>query len=254
MMSKYKSVTFQLALGLCSIALISLGSVTNPGKAEAAVFKCTDANGNVSYNQVPCESDDQSETVLSTQSKNKPGVDCRIANNFARQTAKRMRLGESSGAIFDSYGGIDAMPRSSIGVVNYVFSHKGNVNTGPQRIAALSAARCSAGSYGPVTCDDFPFSFIAELGGCDKALNGSGEPPAATAPDNQDPKPVPEGSTHALGVKTTANQPSNSVDCKQDMQTQLGELFEQMRAGQSASEQGQLEGRKKALREQLSNC
>jgi len=253
-MTKSKKLTIRLGLGTCVIAIGSMSMAILPTKVQAAVYKCTDANGAVSYNQVPCVSVTQTETVLTTKTPKKANVDCRIANNFARKIATGMRMGQGSREVFDSYGGIDALPSTSVGIISYVYSHKGNVKTGAQRITALSAARCSAGSYGPVSCEDFPYEFIAELGGCERALMNITPNPQAVAPSEKSEPQKPEGTTQALGARTIDDQAIKSDNCKNNVQAQLSELFEQMRTGQSASEQGQLEDRKKQLRQQLSGC
>ncbi len=225
-----------------------------PGIAEAAIYKCTDANGNVSYNQIPCAVEENAEAVLNINSSSNAQVDCRIANNFARQIADRMRLGQSSGVIFDSYGGIDAIPRTAVGIINYVFSHKDNLTTGSQRVTALSAARCSAGSYGPVNCSDFPYDFIAEYGGCERATMTTTAASTKQTLDVQTDRSSADGMTQALGARTMATAQPDTKDCQKDIQEQLNDLFEQMRTGQSANAQSQLEGRKKELRDKLTSC
>jgi len=239
---------------LCAVALVCVKTLALPTKAEAAVYKCIDANNNVSYSQIPCAGEETAETVLSSRSTRNADVDCRIANNFARQITTRMRLGQSSGEVFDSYGGIDAIPRTSVGIISYVYSHKDNIDTGPQRIAALSAARCSAGSYGPVNCDDFPYNFIADLGGCEGATMKKNASSPSSTPDNKTTPVVQEGTTQALGARTSGSPKPGSADCQNDVQVQLSELFNQMHTEQQDKKQARLENRKKDLQEQLNNC
>jgi len=187
-MTGNRSIEIRVITIISAIVLSCIFILALPTTALATVYKCTDANNNVSYNQTPCAVEEKAATVSSVSSKNKTdsgsASDCRIANNFSRQIATRMRSGESSGSVFDSYGGIDAIPRTAVGIINYVYSHKHNLSTVPQRIAALSAARCSTGSYGPVACDNFPYTFIADRGGCERAAtNTSFGPSTATTDD-----------------------------------------------------------------------
>jgi len=228
--------------------------IVAPGAASAAIFKCVGSNGEVSYDQSPCPVEDETAKVISVGSKSKTKYNCRIANNFARKTAMGMRTGQSSGEVFDSYGGIDAIPRTAIGVINYVYTHKENINTGPQRITALSAARCSGGSYGPVECDDFPYGFISELGGCDAASMSTLTDKKTESAKAAKPMSDANGSTQAMGVRTTPDAALSSDDCKRNAQAQLSGLFEQMRSGQSASSQGKLQEKKNNLTAQLSGC
>ncbi len=248
------SSTTGLVSGLTLTALIALGSALSPNSALAAIYKCVEANGSTSYKQTPCAAHVQQAKLLDSVSSNREIMDCRIANNFARKTAMSMRLGQTSGNIFDSYGGIDAMPNTSIGVINYVYTHKDNVDITTDRIASLSAARCSAGSYGSVGCDDFPYSFISELGGCEKATSSTlASKPAESAPTASAVTPP------ALGVRTatettSVESESGKENCKKDLAAQMNDLFEQMRSGQSAKQQSVLQDKKKALNTQLSGC
>lgn len=235
---------------LCSA--LGLFSMSYSTASHAAIFKCTDANGGVSYTQTPCPAAEQTQKVIANTQSNKPRVDCRIANNFARRTATQMRAGQSSGELFDAYGGIDALPKTAIGVINYVYSHKQNTDTGAQRISALSAARCSAGSYGPVSCDDFPYAFISEMGGCDQAKQMKLSPTLAEEQTQKTEQPVATAGTAALGVRTTSDDADN--DCKRSIQLKISDLVQQMRNGHSAKQQSQLQDKKSELRNKLNNC
>lgn len=252
--AKYKAMGI---LCLLSIILLNVSLLAWTDTADAAIFKCVNANGEVSYNQTPCAPAQETAKVLPSSTSNSANVDCRIANNFARRTATVMRAGQSSGDVFDSYGGVDAMPRTSVGIVNYVFSHKGNVETGAQRIASLSAARCSAGAYGPVSCDDFPYNFVAELGGCEQAALSmvsrqmSGASNGAQANSNVNAQ-ANTANTQALGARTMAAD--SSENCKQAVQAQVSSLLEQMRTSQTAETQERLNEQRIELSNQLASC
>ncbi len=240
-----------LAFGL---TLLCISTASHLPDANAAIFKCTDANGSVSYSQMPCPTTEQIQKVIASKSAKRVKVDCRIANNFARKTASQMRAGQSSGELFASYGGIDALPRTSIGVINYVYSHKDNTNTGVQRITALSAARCSAGSYGSVSCDDFPYAFISDLGGCENATraNVPSTLPIAEKVDQPAPAADETAGTAALGLRTTANEADNK--CRTDLKSRMNDLFDEMQNSQSAESDSKLQKRQLTLSQQLNAC
>jgi len=239
------------------VLVIAVGMFITPGKTEAAVFKCVDASGSTTYSQVPCPTADETETVMSTNTSAKENLDCRIANNFARDTAGLMRRGVTSGELFSQYGGIDAMPRTSIGVVNYVYTHKNNPDISEQRIAALSAARCEGNAYGPVDCDDFPYSFVADRGGCEAAAKSLLGPAALMAKDKAattDTNNTNVETNHALGAKTLNDGLGSSEDCKKGVQAQLDALFAKMRSGQSAQGMDELKSERGALQAKKSGC
>jgi len=247
-----KRIAIRWATGVFVIAVSLVFTLVLAAEAEAAIYKCTDANNNISYNQLPCPVEEKAETILSGKSKTKAAADCRIANNFARQIATRMRSGESSATVFDTYGGIDATSSTAVGIISYVYSHKDNIETGPQRITALSAARCSAGSYGPINCDDFPYSFIADLGGCEQAaMNKTVKP---SLPDDQTSLTDQNGTKQASGPSTSENKISSLADCNQDMQAELKELYQQLPTVQSDNKQSQLKSQLEQLRVKHANC
>lgn len=229
-------------------------SLLAPNAAQAAIIKCIGVDGTVTYKQTSCPVEDKVQEVVKNISTNSDTYDCKIANNFARRTAMSMRAGETSGDIFDYYGGIDAMPRTSVGVVNYVYSHLGNKDTGAQRIAALSAARCSGGAYGSVSCEDFPYGFIAELGGCEAAARST-----IGSKQNQmlsEQELFQEnGSMAAMGARTTARGNTGDINCKNKVHEELAELMEQMRSsGQSASSQDNMQQERRGLMAKLRLC
>jgi len=212
--------------------------------------------GDITYSQTPCQPEQETSKVLNIASQTRSHGDCRIANNFALKTAMDMRRGMSSGDVFASYGGIDAVPNTAIGVINYVYTHKENKGTVPSRIAALSAARCSGGSYGPVSCDDFPYGFVADNGGCESAATSQGFKHQNKESASNQVGNI-EGTAPVLGVKSASQNiaPSAPQDaCKNSIQAQMDELFQAMREGQSASSQNRLSQERKHLKSQLAEC
>jgi len=197
-------------LAMCLIALSGV-AMTSPKLTHAAVYKCVDASGSTTYSQIPCPVEEKTAKVLATSSQSK-SYDCRIANNFARRTAIDMRLGMSPDAAFSQYGGLDAIPRTSIGVINYVYTYKNNSDVDTQRIAALSAARCGGGAYGRVSCDDFPYNFVSALGGCEAAaqnhINRAGE----SNPGSAGSVDAHGRASNQVAERTTQQSPGSNIN------------------------------------------
>jgi len=245
--------------GLVSTVLCVSVMTSHSPPTQAAIFKCTDADGSVSYSQSPCPTADQKQKVMPSSASNHASPDCRIANNFARRTVSQMRAGQSSGELFDLYGGIDALPRTAIGVINYVYSLKDNHDTSEQRITALSAARCSNGSYGRVSCDDFPYAFVSELGGCNKAAQStmSAARLIADNPTQTEAESSASAGTAALGVKTASDntdKPSVDNKCTRVLQAQIQDVINEMQNGQDVQDQLQMEQKKLTLQDKLGAC
>ncbi len=220
--------------------------------ANAGIYKCEDGNGGITYSQMPCPAEEKTTDIIATKSSKGSGADCRLANSFAKKTAIDMREGMTSGDAFAQYGGIDSIPSSAIGIISYVYTHRQNLNITSSRITALSAARCSADSYGPVECDNFPFEFIDSQGGCDTAKKGGLKMKTTTSSSNVAPQTLP-ANPQATAIQTASTMEEKKA-CRKSVQDQMAALFNQMRSSQSASAQDNLSAQKQQLRDRLSSC
>ena len=109
-----------------------------PTDSQAAVYKCVDDEGTITFSQAPCPDNPEKVNVqgVSTGSA-KDDVDCRYANRFALDTAKTMRTGMESVDLFDSYGGLDSLSKGTINLINFVYRYKANSTVSSERIAGM---------------------------------------------------------------------------------------------------------------------
>lgn len=84
---------------------------------------------------------------------------CRAVQRFAVDVAERMRSGVSADQEFDSHGGLDALSKPVLNIINYVHSHRVNRDVQPLRIGALTLAKCENGSFGGLSYADLPESY-----------------------------------------------------------------------------------------------
>ncbi|MDH3265337.1 MAG: DUF4124 domain-containing protein [Gammaproteobacteria bacterium] len=151
---------------------------------QADVFKCTAEDGGLTFQQTPCPQ--QKVEKVATQEAGQAQRDCQYAVRFADSTARFMRAGLTSSEMFDRYNGLDSLSRSSISVINYVYSFRTAGDVSAERIAGLAEAKCRVGSFGEASCDSFPMSFTDEFGGCgdgtvdEAAANGRSAEEVAT--------------------------------------------------------------------------
>jgi hypothetical protein len=250
---KFLSVFVLGASGMCISALgVSTTTLLYSPNANAGIYKCEDGNGGITYSQMPCPATEKTADIITTKSSKSSNADCRLANSFAKKVAMDMRSGMTSGDMFAQYGGIDSIPTSAIGIINYVYTHRQNLNITTSRITALSAARCSADSYGPVACENFPFDFIDSQGGCDVAKKGGLKMENTPASASVAPQSLPVNpQATAIQKASTAEQ---KLACQKSVQDQMAALFEKMRTAQSASSQDGLTARKQELQDRLAGC
>ena len=226
--------------GMLTTSLLVAG-----GPARADVFKCTAEDGALTFQQTPCP--EQKVERVATQAVAEKGLDCSFANRFAVSTARLMRAGVKSGEVFDRYGGLDALSRTSIGVINYVFSFRTNNDVTVERIAGLADAKCRVGSFGDANCEALPLSFTEGIGGCD----GEGEVQEilAEGPGN------PQRSAATTTRSTVRGRSDEEIQtCKKHYRDSIDEIDAEMRGGYG-SEQGEVyRQRLRLLTEKLRAC
>ena len=226
--------------GMVTIGLLV---TSTPGRAD--VFKCTAEDGGLTFQQTPCPV--QKVEKIATQAVAEKGLDCSFANRFAVSTARLMRAGVKSDEVFDRYGGLDALSRSSIGVINYVYLFRTNDDVTVERIAELSDAKCRVGSFGEANCEALPLSFVEGIGGCD----GEGEVQEILAAEPGDPQHVVSTPTRSAA---SGRSDEEIQTCKKHYRDSIDEIDAEMRSGYS-SEQGEIyRQRLRLLTEKLRAC
>lgn len=241
--------------------------------AQAEIFKCVAPNGELTFSQTPCPGKDSKVTVERTvTTRNDDEADCKFAQRFALTTARQMKRGVTSSKVFDQYGGLSALSRGSVGLISYVYQYRTNDDVSAERVAALSAAKCKAKSFGDVSCEQLPASYTNGLGGCEMSDSivdamteeqDRVESPRATgaAPTQQPPRQTHlevSQETHARQQaefrKKTAREEQQQADCKNRIRRQIDSINAKMRSGYSASQGIGLRDRRRDLEQQLREC
>ena len=227
-------------------------------EAQAEIFKCKEADGTLTFSQTPCSK--EAPVTVKTSAGDTSELNCSYANKFAFATARTMQGGVPSAEIFNRYGGLDALSKGSIGVINYVYSFRTNDEVSAERIAGLSQAKCKARSFGDVTCDALPPSFTETLGGCN--VEGVEEiseertaKVAATMSSLNERTSGEATNARAAQRPVTATTDKEAVErCKKKYRDQIDAIDAQMRSGYT-SEQGEAyRQRLRGLTEKLRAC
>lgn len=248
-----------------------------PSKVEAKIYKCIASNGNVSYSQQPCPTSEKTSKVMEGKDEIRERFDCRVARSFSRYVADEMKNGQSADDMFSMYGGIDSISATTVSVINYVFSHKSNVDSSVQRIAALSGARCDSGTYTQeIDCEHFPQQFIDEQGGCSVI---KGESTFARSDNNSEtstyaqpvygknnersdedsdggsvqPDSISQNINQNYNVRTTSTGDKQN-ECRVAIRDEIGALQKRMRGSLSMDMHKELSGKRASLREAYEAC
>lgn len=215
--------------------------------AQGDVFKCTAEDGSLTFQQTPCP-EQKVEKVQNAVSASAT-QDCSHAGQFATLAARLMRSGLRSDEIFDRYGGVDSLSRSSLGVINYVFTFRTNDDVSIERIAALTQAKCQARSLGDVNCETLPALYTETLASCNPDLEEDRVASTAGSSEQTIAAPI---STRAATDGTRSSE--EIAQCKKKNRDAIDAIDAEMRRGYS-SEQGEAyRQRLRVLTERLRAC
>ncbi len=229
--------------------------------AQAEIFRCVAANGELTFSQTPCPEKDSKVTVERTvKSSTTDEADCQFAHRFALATAQEMKSGVASSTLFDRYGGLSALSRGSVSLISYVYQYRTNDDVSAERVAALSVAKCKAKSFGDVGCEQLPVAYTSRFGGCEKVEENGGAaalPMASATPTQPDYLESTQESREreqAEYRENKAREKEQQAACKERIRAQIDSINSQLRAGYSSSQGTRLRDRRRDLEEQLREC
>ena len=238
-------------IGACRAAagllLLIAGASVGPVAAGADIYRCTDTDGGVVFKQTPCVAEPSDAKETEGAGKNAP--QCDYANRFAFEAGRLMRAGLRSDELFNRYGGVDALSRPAMGVINYVYSLRTDDDVSVDRIASLAEAKCRARAFGEVACATLPTAFTDNIGGC--GGDAGSMVPASTTGTASSPAPALENAreqaAEALGEEAV-------TECKQAYRDQIDAIDAEMRRGYSAEEGERYKERLLSLTERMRQC
>lgn len=229
--------------------------------SSAGVYKCVDADGNITYAQTPCPN--QKTTTVHTAASNagKDALDCEHANRFALTVARSMKSGRSSSDTYMKYGGVDSMSKAAVNIVSYVHSFQHSDDISVDRIAALAGNRCQARAFGAASCESLPVSFTDSIGGCDvddeANADAAGEPQPATAASvnaselgSARSAPTMPDASAAVAVRNEERRTA----CIESKRAEIDSINDAMRSGYSSAEGDRYRQRIRDLRQAIKDC
>ncbi len=177
-----------LLMGASLVLSASLTSTT----ANAAIYKCVDDTGAVTYSGIACPVKESAQKITASAVA-VDELDCRVARQLAVDTVTRMRSGVSAESVYNNHGGLDNLSPFVVSLIDYVYTFDGDQTIEPTRVITLTTDRCKIGAFGSnsTRCELYPYDFLQVLGGCSiafektrqriklaNAYTGSSAPPA----------------------------------------------------------------------------
>lgn len=144
--------------GLLSVLVFFLS-----GQVMARVYKCKDADDNITYSQTTCVASSEQKQLSYSHigsSDNSLSVDaatCRMVGEAAHEVFYDVKAGKDAQAIFNRYGGLNGMNPRMLNLINYVGGFRSHGDISSERVSQLSISKCRNGGFGPITVDDLQF-------------------------------------------------------------------------------------------------
>ncbi len=124
---------------------------------EARVYRCTDANGNVSYSQAPCPADQTGAKVRGVNSARATDPEaCTHVRNFATETFRKLKNGKEPGMLIDEYGGPGYISPVTLNVINFVSGFRFNTDISSLKVGAMTYNKCSNRGFGTIQTTELP--------------------------------------------------------------------------------------------------
>ncbi len=239
-----------------SFSLILICAVYFCGTTDvnAAMYKCADADGNISYSQLPCANTQQSKQLSKSRVRKTTDAVCGEVRQFALKVARAMRNGVEVSETIDRHGGLDLISKGALGIVNYVYSYRVNKNVSSAKIGSLSVIKCNNGAFGRLEYADIPGAIDPEseeamqlrLLEAQSGGNFTGTANEMAEPPQRKPQSTPRSGNYSK--KTTDSQNAHASRNCERYKNSLKRLDERMRSGYNAAEYDDLRAKRKEYR------
>jgi len=144
------------SLGI-TLILFGLALLGNSSPAFARAYRCTDANGNISYSQSSCMAGKTGERVhgISTGTTTDREV-CGYVRRFASESFDKLKKGMEPSVLIDQYGGPGYISNVTLNVINFVSGFRYNKNVSAQKVGAIAYSKCSNRGFGNLQVSELP--------------------------------------------------------------------------------------------------
>ncbi len=127
--------------------------------AAAAVYRCQDGNGHVSYSRTPCPPDQQARTLHGMDARPQSAgaaAACDAARAFASGAFEELRAGVEIPEQIDALGGVNYISPPLLNLLNFVNQYRYNERISAHAVGRLARAKCRNGGFGALSATDFP--------------------------------------------------------------------------------------------------
>lgn len=219
--------------------------------AQAEVYRCMAADGSLTFSQTPCAVN--ATVSRSTPSTGAEAADCALAAHFALSAAKAMRADKSSSALFDEYGGFDAMSKSAANIVNYVYRFSHSEEISAERISALAEKQCRARAFGDFRCDALPAAYVEANALC-REEDADTEGETAAIPATPPPPDIDATAEPQFARTGSDTGPDAGTACRALLQSRIDAINAAMRNGYDSAQGERYRAELRGVRNRMNEC
>ena len=134
------------------------------GTAVAGAYKCTNAEGRISYSQIPCATTGGRQQKLPSYGSSSPAgagmansaSACAEVAYVATYIEDALRGGQDAQSLIARHGGINGINPHFLSLINYVNGFRYDSSITSARISDLAITKCKGGGFGQLQVGDLP--------------------------------------------------------------------------------------------------
>lgn len=143
------------------LVILAFGGV---GTAVAGAYKCTNAEGRISYSQIPCATTGgQQQKLLSYGGGSAASAGMANSESACAEVAyvatyieDALRGGHDAQSLIARHGGINGINPHLLSLINYVNGFRYDETITSARISDLAVTKCKGGGFGQLQVGDLP--------------------------------------------------------------------------------------------------
>ncbi len=141
---------------ICQV-LLGIAILVASHPANARVYRCTDASGNVSYSQSPCTAMQTGKQMRGMGSRKTADHEaCAQVRKFASSSFGAVKQGTEPSQLIDKYGGPGYINPLTLNVINFVSGYRHSQDIATMKVSALAFNKCVNGGFGRLSIGGLP--------------------------------------------------------------------------------------------------
>jgi hypothetical protein len=144
-----------------AVMLLGITLLVDSPPCSARAYRCTDANGNISYSQTPCSAGQTGARMHGVgTSKITDREACSLVRGFAAESFAKLRQGTEPSLLIDKYGGPGYINPLTLNVINFVSGFRLSEDIPVMKVSGLAYNKCINGGFGKLERSSLPVEML----------------------------------------------------------------------------------------------